>query len=509
MVVTTFRNHSTRIRDGFVVLLTVLVAVCGVPGCSTIRRGPNLKQIYEARARHHGPERRPVIVIPGILGSRLEEAGTGTVVWGAFDGKYAHPNRPDGARLTALPMQLGRPLKTLRDDVVPISVLRTLDVNLLFVPIRAQAYAGIMQALGVGGFQDTSISGIDYGEDHFTCFQFPYDWRRDNAENAARLHEFILEKQRFVRGEIERRYGVSDADVKFDLVAHSMGGLLTRYYLRYGAQPLPDDGSLPELTWEGAQHVDRVIIVGTPNSGSIQAVKSMLEGDKEALILPRYPAAVLGTMPAAYQLMPRSSEQTVVVGTGDQTDPVDLYDPAVWEQMEWGLADPRQEKILKWLLPDVADPDNRRAIALDHLRKCLKKAKQFQDALDVPAAPPATVHLQLLAGDAIETPSVVRFDPRRRKLKVLRKSAGDGLVTRKSALMDQRTPEQRHEELQSPIRWERVTFIFDDHLGMTGNPQFVDNVLYSLLEEPRTQQPLPSGPDGVREAADLETPPKP
>ncbi len=505
--VTTSINQGPRFGSSLIAILAVMLS--GASGCTAFQRGPDIKQIYEARAQNHGPNRRPVIVIPGVLGTRLEQAETGTVVWGAFEGDYAHPRRPGGARLTALPMGFGQPLESLRDDVLPVSVLRTLNVNLLFVPIRAQAYAAIMQALGVGGFQDASIAGIDYGDDHFTCFQFPYDWRRDNAENAVRLHEFILDKQRFVREEIERRYGIADAEVKFDLVAHSMGGLLTRYYLRYGAQPLPDDGSLPELTWDGAQHVDRVIIVGTPNSGSIQAFKSLLEGDKEAPILPRYPAAVLGTMPAGYQLMPRSSEQAVVVGTAENSHPVDLYDPVVWEQMGWGLADPRQEKVLKWLLPDVADADSRRAIALDHIRKCLRKAKQFQDALDVPASPPHTVHLQLITGDAIETPSVVRFDPRRRKLKVLQKSAGDGLVTRKSALMDQRTPENLHEELRSPIRWERVTFISDDHLGMTRNPQFVDNVLYSLLEEPRTQQSFPSGPTGVHEAAVLEMPPKP
>jgi triacylglycerol esterase/lipase EstA (alpha/beta hydrolase family) len=58
------------------------------------------------------------------------------------------------------------------------------------------------------------------------------------------------------------RFGIKDHDVKFDIVAHSMGGLVARYYLRYGTQDLPPDGSLPELTWAGAQYVDNLIMVG-------------------------------------------------------------------------------------------------------------------------------------------------------------------------------------------------------------------------------------------------------
>jgi hypothetical protein len=36
-----------------------------------------------------------------------------------------------------------------------------------------------------------------------------------------------------------------------------------------------------------------------------------------------------------------------------------------------------------------------------------------------------------------------------------------------------------------PIAWRNVTFLFTDHLALTSNPTFTDNVLYALLEEPR------------------------
>ncbi|MGB0717444.1 MAG: esterase/lipase family protein, partial [Phycisphaerae bacterium] len=81
-----------------------------------------------------------------------------------------------------------------------------------------------------------------YGNEHFTCFQFDYDWRRNNVENARRLHEFILDKKAYIQDELKKRYDIENADFKFDLVAHSMGGLIARYYIRYGPAALPVNG---------------------------------------------------------------------------------------------------------------------------------------------------------------------------------------------------------------------------------------------------------------------------
>ena len=39
--------------------------------------------------------------------------------------------------------------------------------------------------------------------------------------------------------------------------------------------------------------------------------------------------------------------------------------------------------------------------------------------------------------------------------------------------------------LQSPIAWSGVQFLFSDHLGLTEDPAFADNVLFLLLEQPR------------------------
>src|SRR5262249_27473189 len=132
-------------------------------------------------------------------------------------------------------------------------------------------------------------------------------WRREISENASRLDELIRSAARLTQ---EAR-GTAEP-VKVDVVAHSMGGLVLMYYLRYGTQPLPDDGSLPPLTWAGAQTVGHAILVGTPSAGSVLALRQLVEGVVYAPIVPEYRPAVVGTMPSIYELLPRDRHHRVV-----------------------------------------------------------------------------------------------------------------------------------------------------------------------------------------------------
>jgi len=451
------------------------------------RPHPNLQAIYNRAAKDSHLNRNPLIVIPGLLGSRLIDEESGREVWGIFSGKYANPTKPDGARLIALPMKKGAPLRELRDRVKPAGVLEIAKAKIFGWTFESRTYFNLLAVLGAGGYRDESLGlsgAIDYGEDHFTCFQFDYDFRRDTVENVESLHRFILEKQAYVKKELEKRFGVVDPQVKFDLVTHSMGGLLARYYLRYGTTDLPEDGSLPEVTWAGSQWIDRAIFIGPPNAGSLKGLKELVQGRKIGKLLPTIPPAVSGTFPAAYQMLPRGRHGVLV----DAADPTkrfeNVFSPELWERMKWGLADPKQEKVLNWLLPDVSDPALRREIALDHQKKCLTRAEQLARALDVPASPPKNLKLYLIAGDAEPTDSVMSVDVNSGRLEVLEQAPGDKTVLRSSALMDERVGGTWTARLNSPIEWTQVIFIFKDHLGLTMDPAFTDNILYVLLETP-------------------------
>lgn len=454
--------------------------------CATEYKIPDLGGLYSKVASSPDLYKNPVIVIPGILGSKLVDRESGRIVWGAFDGGYANPEKPDGARLFAHPMRKGAALSELKDGVHPDAVLDRVKVRVLGLSLVLRAYVNILSALGVAGYRDETLGSkgqVNYGNEHFTCFQFAYDWRRDNVENAKRLHEFIMEKRAYVQEEFKKRYGIENYDVKFDIVAHSMGGLVARYFLLYGGADLPEDGSLPEITWEGSKYVEKAVLVGTPNAGSVSAIVEMAKGKEIGPFLPKYEPAIVGTMPSVYQLFPRTRHRALRDETGAT---LDIMNPELWIKMGWGLADPKQDEVLKLVLPDVPSQEKRRKIALDHLRKSLKRAEQFDRAIDLPSKPPQGLKMYLIAGDAVPTDAVLTVNKSTGEIKVSEQAPGDGTVIRSSALMDERVGQDEWTpNLVTPIEWTNVTFLFRDLLGITKDPTITDNVLFLLLEKPK------------------------
>lgn len=474
----------------------LLTMLCGVflplllSACSFLhnQHRSDLQLIYTKTAQYHKPDRNPIIVIPGILGSKLKDRDTGQTVWGAFNGVALDPNSINGTRTIALPLSENSNLEELQDNVEPNGVLESVRVKLFGIPLNIQAYASILSTLGVGGYRDDSIglSGLDYGDDHFTCFQFAYDWRRDNVENAKRLKTFIDEKRLYVQGQYKEKYGIENAEIKFDIVAHSMGGLVARYFMRYGDADLPANDVMPEVTWAGTEDVDRLIMVGTPNAGSVDAFSDLINGYDAGLFLPHYESGLLGTFPAIYQLLPRPRHKAIV-WKNNTDEAVDLYDHTLWEKYQWGLAanDKTTTKFLKTVLPKVRTNQERKHIALTLQKNILKRAELFHKAIDSPAKTPDGVDLFLVLGDAEKTNSKIEIDKKTGEFRISDSAPGDGTVLRSSALMDERLGNEWEPTLKTPIDWTSVLFLFSDHLGLTRDSAFSDNVLYWLLEEPR------------------------
>ena len=460
-----------------------------VSACTQSTVNPDFDTIYSRSAMYHGIDRNPIIVIPGVLGSKLTDQPSGKTIWGAFGGNYANPSIDEEVRLIALPMQEGVALKNLRDDVTPDGALDQITVNLAGLPIQIGAYVDIIVTLGAGGYRDQQLAlsgAIDYGDEHFTCFQFGYDWRRDNVESVKALHRYILQKRAYIKQKYQEKYGkdIAPDKIRFDIAAHSMAGLIIRYYLRYGPVDLPEDGSLPALTWEGTRYIDRVVLIGTPNAGSVEALITLIDGADFLPFYPKYQATILDTMPGLYQLLPRP-RHAIVVKQGSPEESIDVLNIDVWEKYRWGMLNPDQDELLQALLPAAANSTERKRIAKDHMEKSLNRARRFFQALDTPASPPDGPRLKLVAGDAVATDAIVEVNPDNGELDVIKQLPGDGSVTRASALMDERIGGEWAPTLQSPINWSTVTFLFTDHLGLTRDPVFTDNVLYYLLEQPR------------------------
>jgi hypothetical protein len=448
----------------------------------------DLRILYNRSAQYHRPDRNPIVVIPGLLGTRLRDPQTGQVIWGAFGGGAADPSAVDGARALAGPIESDVASGAPVNSAVADAVLDRVRVRLAGIPFELGQYAEILATLGVGGYRDQSLglAGVDYGGDHFTCFQFPYDWRLDNAQNAAALRRFLDERRLYVAEQYAARFAVQlrPDEIRFDVVAHSMGALLLRYFMRYGDQQLADVGF--HLDWFGASYFDRAILVAPPNAGTVLTLLYLTEGrDLGRPILPYYPPALLGTYASVYQLLPRPRHQPIL-SNGDPDTPLEnLFDPVIWRRHEWGLAAPDQDRVRRQLFPAIAGEADRLSVATQVQDQLLRRARGFAAALDAPAGPTPGVHAMLVAGDARETPRTLSLDERTGALSIIETGPGDGSVLRASALMDERTNTNWTPQIQSPLRFNTTLLLPADHLGVTRSPSFSDNILYWLLEDQR------------------------
>ena len=156
---------------------------------------------FEAIASKQGNGKRPVILIPGLLGSELVNKYSKEKVW-------FNPRRSKDDDLK-LPIS-GRLLKN-KDNLVPGGILRSIK----FLFSSQDFYGKFLDTIAKFGYTETSFKDKPESlKDRF--FVFTYDWRLDNVENARLL----------VRKLKALKEATGEQDIKFDVVAHSMGGLI-------------------------------------------------------------------------------------------------------------------------------------------------------------------------------------------------------------------------------------------------------------------------------------------
>src|ERR1051325_8998213 len=204
--------------------LSLLLSGCGA------RRAPNPARIFEsARARK---DKRPLIVIPGILGSQIVNRKTGEVVWPSV-----FRSDVDGLSLPTPP-----DLEANRDS---LEASKIVDVaRLAKLAPEVYVYHYLLRALtDYGGYREGDWDNPPEGGDRDTFYVFAYDWRRDNVESARML----------VRRVEALKLKLGRPDLRFNIVAHSMGGLVARYAAMYGDRDLAPDDATPQPTWAGAR----------------------------------------------------------------------------------------------------------------------------------------------------------------------------------------------------------------------------------------------------------------
>jgi pimeloyl-ACP methyl ester carboxylesterase len=400
------------------------------------------------RESRENPDLPATVILPGIMGSRLEHPD-GRAAWLNVGNVFGHHD-------LRLPPLL--PLKSSRDTLRPFGLIGVDEmIPRLF---GFTEYADLLGLLQEAGFHRNERSG---GKRGAIFHVFTYDWRHDIVESARRLGEY-LEALAEARGE---------PDARFNLVGHSMGGLVARYYLRYG-------GAEPggPVTWEGARRISQLILVATPNAGSIFSLDAVLNGNPVGMSNTTLAARVIAHMPAIYQLMPPMGANPLIDRKGDSLH-ADLHDRETWHRFGWGPWRPKSDD----------DSDEERAF----VGAMLDRARAFQDAM---AKTPDSVcprSVTVLGGDCLPTLTravaperpnqSVRFEPRSPTEADSMFEAGDGRVPRSSVLGS-------HLDLENSRDWglPEISHMFfgqADHHGIYGEPTFQSVLLRRLLRPQR------------------------
>src|SRR4029079_4303989 len=234
--------------------LLILIALSVVSSaCISARRTPTLEHIFAtARAR---TGKRPVIVIPGILGTELINSKTGETVW------------PSAVRTSQEGLPISPDLASNRDDLIPGKIIETVKLARLLPEVYV--YRDLLVALRrYAGYRDGGWNNPAADGYQDTFYVFPYDWRQDNVSNARELIRRISQ----LKTKLQR------PDLKFNIVAHSMGGLIARYAAMYGDADLPPGDGPIQPTWQGAEHISKIVMIGVPNEGSTDAFATLVEG---------------------------------------------------------------------------------------------------------------------------------------------------------------------------------------------------------------------------------------
>jgi pimeloyl-ACP methyl ester carboxylesterase len=245
------------------------------------------------RAEAQGVEtRRPVIFIPGLMGSRLcrsnpDNPAEPTLVWGDVGALQHFP-----------PLQL----KAGSADIKPCGVIREIVFLGLFTQ---EIYGPALQHLHSLGYSE----GAD-------LFVFDYDWRKSVFDNAKRLAKFVDEK--IPQGQ------------RADIVAHSMGGLIARVYA---------------IKHDGAARIARLFSAGSPFLGSAKVYETAEQGWGVLNPVMGGLATFRRTMlsfPSIFELAPRYEDCCRSEGKAFA-----MTNAKTWHALKWEGADPAA-------MPDLA-----------------------------------------------------------------------------------------------------------------------------------------------------------
>lgn len=223
-----------------------------------------------------------IIVLPGILGSVLQKNGRD--LWAPSFGAVTRIFQRDALNRDLMLAGDDPNLDDLGDGVRATALMP--DIHMIPGFWKIDGYSTLIKFC-TENFE-VKEGRIDQPDARANLFAFPYDWRRDNRVAARKLKQFI-------DAQLPRWRAASGAsDARVILMGHSMGGLVSRYYLE---------------VLGGWEYCRALFTFGTPHRGSVNALNFLNNGYK---VLKADVTEALRSFPSVYQLLPNYR----VVSTG-------------------------------------------------------------------------------------------------------------------------------------------------------------------------------------------------
>ncbi len=475
-------------------LLFVFLPACVLifSGCVGGRKNPDLEAIFSQTKIRRG--KRPVIIIPGVLGSELVNSRTQESVWLSL-----HTSKDD-----ALSLPISPDLTKNRDNLIAKGIIQKAKISAFLPEVYVyQALINSMERYGgytAGDWEnpDLSSGGMD------KYYVFAYDWRLDNVENARLLTEKIAE--------LKNKLGAPE--LRFNIIAHSMGGLIARYAAMYGDADLPADGENPVPNWDGAKNFNKIFMFGTPNEGSMASLETLIKGFRfGGFLFNNLTSESVITSPAVFQLLPH---QPTAHFYDEDLQPleVDLYNPQTWKKYGWS-AYANKNFLDKFAGQKNAVVNGKKSEFADvsladldaYFANVLKRAADFHRALDANSQIPPSISFYAFGSDCDDTQDGVIlvktgkndawqtiFTPKNIKTfsgKTIAAAAmsaklyapGDSRVTRRSLLAEtltERSYASNNLHRNLPVA---ATLFCENHNDLPNNKIMQDNFLTALINE--------------------------
>jgi hypothetical protein len=218
-----------------------------------------------------------IVILPGITGSVLsapDARGNLRPIWALSGGALWSYLKSMGESLDALAVPKHDPAGEVPETPYVATALMP-GFHGVFGLAQVDGYTSLVDTL-TGTFSVTR--GADDAPANLV--EFPYDWRLSCRHNAQLLKVAVgRELARW------REY-VGEPHARVIVVAHSMGGLVARYWLE---------------VLDGWRVCKILATFGTPYRGSVDAVGYLANGYKKAFV---NLAGVLRSCPSVYELLP-------------------------------------------------------------------------------------------------------------------------------------------------------------------------------------------------------------